>query len=275
MPSAASTHHVAIESAIAGELPVRSAPPRHIRELLCRVDSVALLALVGCVLAASVVIGLISGAGPAAYLGEWTAATLVSGGQLLLTAALLGRIFLRRRGAWIKRASEQTRVPPYAMWAVMASGFLFLAADELFELHERTDLFIHSAMALRETPLSDRIDDGIVVVYALLGLMIMRRGRSELALFRAAWPALRLAFFFLFAMVVFDLLTNRWFVPRGIDPDSQTIKTLAGWGTVAEESLKLLGGAMFIIAFAAVWRAASAMGTPTPSDPAHRGQSGL
>jgi hypothetical protein len=209
----------------------------------------AFFSVVGLVFALSVGIGVYVGGGPAALLGEWGPVTFLSTAQLVTCAALLAATF------WGRRHSGAG-----TLWAVMAVGFLFLAADELFEFHERFDRSIHQVFSLRETPLSDRIDDGIVFLYALIGLFALHRGRRELALFRGAWPTLRLAITLLFAMVVLDLLTNRWFAPRGIDPESTAIKTLAGWGTVAEEGLKLASGALLVVTFVLIAALAQSRG---------------
>lgn len=272
MGSAAGTQDVQIDAALA---PAMSDPLTHspgVASALRRPDSVLLLLVIALFLAGSVLMGLARGAGAAAYLGEWTVATFASAAQMVGCALLLTITCVRRRQFNLRECERRGSRTSWALWALMAAGFLFLAADEVFEFHERFDLYVHSALSMVETPLSDRIDDGIVLLYGVIGLAVLSRGRSELCLLRAVWPVLRTAFFLLFAMVIFDLLTNRWFAPRGIDPESGAIKSLAQWGTVAEESLKLASGAMFVIAFAAVARAAKVANAATALYPAHREQ---
>lgn len=59
---------------------------------------------------------------------------------------------------------------PSVVWAIIASGFLFLAADEVLRIHENLDQLIHYVFGLKETNLTDRIDDLIVGMYGLVGI---------------------------------------------------------------------------------------------------------
>ena len=263
MATAAGTQSLTVERSAATGLQPGCVDSSLAWRILRARGSLALFLIVGAVLALSVFLSAFQGTGPDGLLGEWTMATFLSAGMMIACACLLAAIYWRRRRAF-GHPRRATLLRPSLIWPVMAVGFLFLAADEIFEFHERFDLLLHTAFSLRETPLTDRIDDGIVLMYGVVGLALLSRARSELALFRGAWPLLRLALLLLFAMVIVDLLTNRWFAPAGIDPESTTIRALAGWGVVAEESLKLFSGALFVIAFAVVARAA------TPTGPPHR-----
>ena len=48
------------------------------------------------------------------------------------------------------------------VWGLIAGGFVFLAVDEALQIHERLDFVIHKALNIRETALTDRLDDAII-----------------------------------------------------------------------------------------------------------------
>jgi len=95
------------------------------------------------------------------------------------------------------------------IWLIMGIAFIYLALDELFMVHETLDSYIHSSFKLNETGLTDRLDDFILIAYAVFGMMILYLYRSEILKHRKALPLLILAFITIFVGEFFDLLTNR------------------------------------------------------------------
>lgn len=168
----------------------------------------------------------------------------------LLAAACLSYRAWRTRGAG-------GRVPiwkdPSALWALIALGFLFLAADDRFTIHENVDKEIHRLFNLQETGLSDRIDDIVVGLYAVAGISVLAHYRHELSRYPSARPLGVLAFLLLFGMVSLDALTNRDDIllllwnPRQVAP-------LCSWLSHVEDSLKLFAEAFFILALHEVLR---------------------
>ena len=175
--------------------------------------------------------------------------TILSALQLVAIAALCHAIFRARRFA----VSVDYR--PVMVWPVLTAGFLFLAADEVFQIHERTDRLIHIVSGMTETAVTDRIDDVLVGLYGLVGAGVLFACRREILFVRTAVPLFVAGFVLLFSSVVMDVLTNR----NDIFPllfDNETSSLLFEWVSIAEESLKLFSEAFFMLAFFMIWREA-------------------
>lgn len=199
-------------------------------------------------IAVALAIGLSRGH-PGNQFGESKFITKFSALQLLAVGWLAFTIFKARRDP---EASAIWRTNAF-LWALIACGFVFLAIDELLKLHERTDRWIHLLFNLRETALSDRIDDIIVGLYGLIGLGVLWYYRAEFKLFRPAIPYFAGGFILLFAMVTVDLLANaKDVIPALVEKEQ--IKITLSWLTALEESLKILGEAVFVLAFYRVFR---------------------
>ena len=173
--------------------------------------------------------------------------TVISVLQLLATAALCHAIFRARRSAAL------VDYRPVMVWPVLTAGFLFLAADEIFQIHERTDRLIHIVSGMTETAVTDRIDDIFVGLYGLVGAGVLFAYRREILFVRTAVPMFVAGFVLLFFSVVMDVLTNR----NDIFPllfDDEMSSLLFEWISIAEESLKLFSEAFFMLAFFMTWR---------------------
>lgn len=199
-------------------------------------------------IAVALAIGLSRGH-PADQFGESKFITKFSALQLLTVGWLAFSIFKARRdpvGSSLWRSNA-------FLWALIACGFVFLAIDELLKLHERTDKAIHFLFNLRETALTDRIDDAIIGLYGLIGLGVLWYYRAEFKLFRPAIPYFVGGFILLFAMVAVDLFANaKDIIPALVE--KQQVKIVMSWLTALEESLKILGEAVFVLAFYRVFR---------------------
>jgi hypothetical protein len=104
------------------------------------------------------------------------------------------------------------------LWQLMTVGFAFLAADDLFKIHEGIDHLINRALGIDpEHSIADHCDDAIIVVYALVGLTLVYRQRRHVV---QLWGFVRgigwgLGFFAL--MVVLDALGGHLpRVPKGV-----------------------------------------------------------
>ena len=93
--------------------------------------------------------------------------TLFSTLQLLVISWLSHRVLQVRS---VTRKQSLWR-DPSAVWGIISIGFLFLAADDFFTIHENIDSLIHSIFKLQETGLTDRIDD-ILVGYTLWSVLV-------------------------------------------------------------------------------------------------------
>lgn len=59
-----------------------------------------------------------------------------------------------------------------SLWLVIAFGFFFLAADELFQIHENLDNQVHQLLYLQESAFTDRLDDLLVGLYGVTGFWL-------------------------------------------------------------------------------------------------------
>ena len=175
---------------------------------------------------------------------EGQSVTWVSAAHLVALGLVAWRILVLRKA--------QSRQPilrsPLLIWALMAAGFLFLAADELFEIHEQVDLAIHSLFAITETNLTDRIDDLLVLLYLVIGLAAVCIARNELWRYRGTLSFFAAGFALALAMVVLDVLTNdvdllRMFLPRAY------LGPVFLWAIVAEDVFKVLAEGFFLLGF--------------------------
>ena len=149
--------------------------------------------------------------------------TWASAGLMLWSGALAA-------WAWAIAGPGTRRV----FWATAALGMAILAIDHLFWIHERLDEAIHHMLGWNERhPVTDHLDDVIVLGYGLIAAAVLWRFRRELLdLPWFVFPLTAAACLFA-AMVVLDV---------------------TGWGGLAlEEGAKLLAAACIVCAmYAAV-----------------------
>ncbi len=143
---------------------------------------------------------------------------------------------------WLKNRSN-----PSYIWLIMAIGFLFLAVDELVMLHELMDLVIHWVFQIQESPLTDRLDDFIVLGYGAVAVATLFMYWAEVKQYRIALPFLIMAMTCVFLMVLFDAITNQNdIVPLIFGGDSDKIYNNF---KLFEEGLKIWAEGFFLLAF--------------------------
>jgi hypothetical protein len=132
----------------------------------------------------------------------------------------------------------------YWLWFFVALGFMFLALDEILEIHEHMDGYLHSVFHLRETMLTDRLDDIIPALYGLAGLAVMVLYHVELLPYRHLLPLVLVGGGLASASVALDLLTNFDAAGRELLP---SFIAVVFWElTMVEEICKLLAVAVFL-----------------------------
>ncbi len=145
----------------------------------------------------------------------------------------------RRRTLWSNSST---------VWGIISLGFLFLAADEFFQIHEKIDFGIHHFFNMRETGFTDRLDDILVGLYVLVGISTLIAYRDELKTHRRAFPFFIYGFVLLFVMIAIDVLTNRDDILR-ILFDYYLANDILVWLSHLEDSLKIFAEAFFVLAF--------------------------
>lgn len=171
---------------------------------------------------------------------------------LLLISITSFKIYRRRPQSRSNRLSEQRLI-----WLVIAVGFFFLALDDAGKIHEGIDKFIHEYFDMVETDWSDRIDDIIIAIYALIGAATLYLYRAELNRYRFASGYLLAGFSALLLTIVLDLMSNGpgFFLWLGAtDEAAQSLETVVD---ACEEVSKLLAEAIFLSGFVQVLHAVS------------------
>lgn len=169
----------------------------------------------------------------------------------LLAIAYLAHKILRLK----TRISPSLKKATKLFWQIVCWGFVFLAADEFFSIHEVTDLLIHDIFNLHETPVTDRIDDVIVALYGLFGVGLLWLNRGEITVHKRALAFLKQGFLLMIVMVAIDAFSNdqglleRFFIPSTADVIQHSLYQL-------EDSIKILIEAFFMLAFYVIFTAA-------------------
>ncbi len=78
------------------------------------------------------------------YFGERRLITLLSCSQLLVISFLSFLIFVKRN----EKLTLNIYQSSHFVWLIMSCGFLFLALDDLFRIHEKTDKLIHQLLQI-------------------------------------------------------------------------------------------------------------------------------
>lgn len=195
--------------------------------------------------AAVIIFTLISADDPKIYYGEFQLVTFISFIKLLAISRVNWNIF-KSKGGTVRGINFNN---DYALWLIISAGFLFLALDDLFLIHEGTDKLIHFILGMKETGLTDRIDDLIVVVYGVLGLLILYSYRHEIYRYRRSLSYIVFGFGFLFIRIVIDIITNRNDIIPLIISDENVETYLNNFLAITEGATKLLAQSFFLAGF--------------------------
>ncbi|MDC0315523.1 hypothetical protein OAL32_01195 [Synechococcus sp. AH-551-G15] len=162
---------------------------------------------------------------------EGSIITKVSALQLTLSSltSLIVPLMLSLRRGGIKLSES-------SVWIFLAMGFAFLAMDDSFTFHERLDYAIHSAFGWEETRLSDRIDDVIVGIYAIIGAIFVFYSRRYFSFSKRFLNFAKYSLAMAFLMVACDF-SPFFSLPIQV---SQYLAHLEEWA-------KIFGGAFLLI----------------------------
>ncbi len=187
---------------------------------------------------------------PSRYFGEGRYTTGVSCFQLLVVAGLTFATWRKRQQAANDGAGGRW------IWALIGSGFIFLACDDAFKIHEHLDKWIRYAFHLPLNAFTDRIDDAIIGVYGLAGLAALWITRREWLRFEDMFRPLMAGFVLLALNVTCDALSNRPDVFRAATGSVPLSKKIESWFAVGDGAFQLLAEGLFIAAFYGAWFAA-------------------
>lgn len=190
-----------------------------------------------------IVFGFLDGH-PRKYFGEHEAVTYFSSLQLLAISWLAFKI-LRIRNVRRKQLHWHSNS---LVWGIIALGFLFLAVDDFCLIHEGIDKRIHYAFGIKETALTDHIDDILIAIYALLGIAVLYMYRNEVKKYKQTYPFFICGFVLLFLMVACDMLNARMDILSML-LESDIVHPVHLVLSIVEDPLKVFSEGFFLVGF--------------------------
>jgi hypothetical protein len=197
-------------------------------------------------IALAIVWAILQNESPIEYFEETEVMTLMSSLQLLILAGLCWKIANYRKQVSSQRKTWKS---PVNLWRMLTIGFIFLALDDYFEIHENTDHFIHWIFGIQETPTTDRIDDIIVLSYSVIGSYFIYSFWCEFKQYRPAFRFFIAAFILTLIMGIFDWFNNDETLVQYWVSNPQYQELVYDSLQTVEESLKLIAEGVFISAF--------------------------
>ncbi|MGB3403234.1 MAG: hypothetical protein WBA77_11130 [Microcoleaceae cyanobacterium] len=197
-------------------------------------------------IAMAIIWAIVQKESPIEYFEETEIMTLLSSLQLLILSGLCWKIANYRKQASSQRKSWKS---PVNLWRMMTFGFVFLALDDYFEIHEKTDHFIHWILDIQETAVTDRIDDIILISYSVIGSYFIYSFWYEFKQYRPAFRFFIGAFILTAIMGVFDWYNNDETLVQYWITNPQYQELVYDCLQTVEESLKLIAEGVFISAF--------------------------
>lgn len=182
--------------------------------------------------------------------GEGKPGTILSVVLLLALSLVSFKIYLARRAPSANWLGDS-----YFVWIVIAGGFFFLAMDDALELHEGFDAAFHSFLDVKQTRLSDRVDDLIVGIYILIGAGVVFFYREEFHRYPSLKRYLAVGFAIVLFQTILDAGSNDFVVFRWFGVPWQNIPLAKDVIGMLEDVAKLLAEAVFLCGFLQVLRA--------------------
>lgn len=181
---------------------------------------------------------------PMRYFGEGGFMTWISVLQLLVIAVLCWKISIIRKTPY-KTSNIKKR--PAIFWRVAALGMFFFALDDAFKIHENLDRMILRFFQIAETSFTTRLDDLIILIYVIIGLLFIYWYRQELKHFTASFSWFKWALFFSFLTVFLDMFGHNRATFAPFADNLEQLNDLHHWVTTAEEIPKILAGGAFVV----------------------------
>ncbi len=187
------------------------------------------------------------------HFAERRLVTLYSFFQLLAVAyvSFLTCRILEKEGSLSWRKNPSAR--PFF---IAAAGFLFLGFDEILSIHENIDKFIHLLFRIKETALTDHIDDFILLAYGIIAAFFIKDFVKEFKKHPYMVGLIIGGFALFFIMFFLDFISNNietftHFFFKGMSYGD--LRYRQDIFRMAEDSIKLLGEASFLSAFTAAF----------------------
>ena len=168
--------------------------------------------------------------------------TYVSCLQLLIAAVISGKIF-----NFIKDNANYRSFGKKIVWLVISLGFLFLALDDAFEIHEEIDFLLHDVLNIEQTNMTDLLDDLIVGAYILIFLIYAASQWKTIKLFKHSFVFFLAGCIFTAVMVILDIASHNSYVASFLTDDAKRVLVVKQWFGAWEDAAKIYAEGMFIV----------------------------
>ena len=183
---------------------------------------------------------------PMRYFDDSGFVSVFSIGQLLFIAYLCWRISILRS----QQNSQLTGWKnPSRFWQVMTAGFIFLTLDEGLQIHENLDKSLHKLLNLNPDGVTDILDDLIILMYVIIGLLFLWIFKKEFQKFISALRWFVLGFSLSFLTVALDILSQKRETLSPFIENPDILVTINIWMPVLEEVAKIFAEGAFVISF--------------------------
>ena len=167
--------------------------------------------------------------------------------QLLIAAVLSMKIYRR-----VKFSRQLNKTSWF--WLIACIGLFFLALDDAIGIHEQIDFWLHDLFELKETDLTDLIDDLVVIGYLAIFLIYVALKWQTIKVFQRSFIFFQLGFILALVMAVLDLISNNKLFISMVIEDEQFILAIQEWLGAIEDSAKIFAEGMFIIGIYKCWQ---------------------
>lgn len=208
------------------------------------------------VIVMSLWMAFVTGRCPCTYFQEQSLVTLLSLSQLLFASIISFRIHVTRgNGFWPLKWRKS-----HFLWFIMGLAFLFLACDEIFQIHENIDYGIHEIVDIKETNLTDRLDDAIVGFYIVAGVALLFHYRLEFSYYQRSFGYFILGFILAVFMILFDTISQRSDICKLVISDPNINNDIRCTMKVLEEVFKILAEGVLIFSLLLCYEIARELG---------------
>jgi len=178
---------------------------------------------------------------------EASTMTALSAILILLSAGFAHRVH---------KAHVATAPSPFQAWRWLSWGLIFLAVDEVFQVHEKLDQAINTLAGTGSA--GDWLDDALMIGYGLVAVAFLMAVRAALWPYRWALLPLLSAGWFFTVMVALDWISgNKGLVASWVGPRSEIVMGSLGMEAITyvrtraffwEEFAKLVAGGYIVAA---------------------------
>lgn len=187
---------------------------------------------------------------PMRYFGEGGFMTWISVIQLFVIAIFCWKIGNVRKLVTKTRINKYrflSKKKTFLFWYIAGAGMFFFALDDAFKIHENLDRFILKTLEIENTSFTTRLDDFIILFYAIIGLLTIYWFRGEIKHYRNALPWFKLGIFFSFMTIFLDMFghNRETFAPFADNLDE--LNYIHHWVSAFEEMPKILAGGAFLV----------------------------